>query len=176
MTRRARRQGGFTLVELMVVVAIIEILASIALPNFQRSMLRSRAAEREIMAASITRAVEDYYGRNDRFPSGPGNGTSNLNCAANPALPAQATKRPLENRPAEDWGKLSLQVSGSLYYSYEVLGAQVPATSTYGVTFTGDLDGDGEVFFGWENRQLSQATWRVVASGPVPGSPASLVF
>jgi hypothetical protein len=44
------------------------------------------------------------------------------------------------------------------------------------VSFTGDLDGDGEIFFGWENRQLSQGTWRVIATGPVPGSPASLVF
>ena len=60
MMKLHNRRGGFTLIELMIVVAIIGILAAIAIPNFLRFQLRSRAGEGKTNLAAIRTAEEGY--------------------------------------------------------------------------------------------------------------------
>jgi type IV pilus assembly protein PilA len=55
------RRGGFTLIELMIVVAIIGILAAIAIPNFLRFQLKAKSSEGKTNLAAIRTAEESYF-------------------------------------------------------------------------------------------------------------------
>lgn len=70
-------QQGFTLIELMIVVAIIGILAAIALPAYQDYTKRSHVSEGLGLAQAAKLAVQEYYADQGSFP----NGTTNANQA-----------------------------------------------------------------------------------------------
>lgn len=62
-------QKGFTLIELMIVVAIIGILASIALPAYQDYTKRAHVSEGLSLASGAKTAVAEYYSTNAAWPS-----------------------------------------------------------------------------------------------------------
>ena len=61
MKKLNARRGGFTLIELMIVVAIIGILAAIAIPNFLRFQLKAKSSEGKTNLAAIRTAEESYF-------------------------------------------------------------------------------------------------------------------
>jgi type IV pilus assembly protein PilA len=61
-------QKGFTLIELMIVVAIIAILAAIAIPAYQDYVVRSQVSEGTSLGDGVKTAIAEYYNNFGRFP------------------------------------------------------------------------------------------------------------
>src|SRR6476661_5480990 len=66
MSKRSNRRG-FTLIELMIVVAIIGILAAIAIPNFIRFQARAKQSEAKANLKAVFTAQRAYYQEKDRY-------------------------------------------------------------------------------------------------------------
>lgn len=63
-----KQTHGFTLIELMIVVAIIGILSTLALPSYQDRVIRAQVTEGLNLAEIARQAVAGYYARNKRMP------------------------------------------------------------------------------------------------------------
>lgn len=70
MEHRASRAGGFTLLELMIAVAIVAILAAIALPSYSDYIKRAKLVEAQNALADFRVKMEQYYQDNRNYGSG----------------------------------------------------------------------------------------------------------
>lgn len=67
--RSRHRERGFTLIEIMIVVAIIAILAAIALPSYQRYILKSRAQSASADLVALSLALENRFQKTLSYPA-----------------------------------------------------------------------------------------------------------
>ncbi len=135
MMNKRHTLSGYTLIELMLVVAIIGILASIAIPSFQSYQLRARRGESYANLPAIARLQNAYFGEYGSYISiavpQPGGGLS----------PAKRDFTPVA---AAAFAPLGWVPEGDVYFDYDT-NTTCGCTDCFTSTAYGDADADGFV-------------------------------
>ena len=63
-----RKQAGYSLLELMVAVAVMTVIATMSIPSYHQSIIRAQIGEAVEMAKPLTLDIEKYYRVHHRFP------------------------------------------------------------------------------------------------------------
>ena len=134
-----RDKKGFSLVELMIVVAIIAILAAIAIPSFLRFAMRSKTAEATSNLAGIRTAEEGYWAENDVYLACP---TTTAGTTYPDATPDAGGEMWVATA-AGNFTPLGFQADGVVRYAYEVVINVADAVPFFTATADGDLDDEG---------------------------------
>lgn len=105
MSASWQRSKGFTLIELMIVVAIMAILAAIALPAYQDYVARAQVGEGLALSATAKEAIAVYYADYGGFPAD--------NITGGMASPSSISGRYVRSVSINDTGSISITFSSS---------------------------------------------------------------
>ncbi len=149
MLRKLRNRKGFTLVELMIVVAIIGILAAIAIPNFLSFRMKAKTAEAKSNLGAIRSTEVAYFAEWDFYIG---------SVAQNPAGTLTGSKRSWATNT--NFSIIGFAPEGNVYYGYALEGGSLyQGVASIGFTAAayGDLDAD-----------LAISSYRVTNAGGEP--------
>ena len=156
MRLRSDRKG-FTLIELMIVVAILAILAVVAVPAFVKYMRRAKTSEAIDQLEKISKGSSVYFSTNRvdsdfapqecQFPDTQSITPIETSCCTasiDTDADSRCNPRPADWADSDTWNALLFELKDQHYYSYAYDSSGTgPKDSTFTATAHGDLDCDG---------------------------------
>ena len=131
-----KNQKGFTLIELMIVVAIIGILAAIALPKFAQMLEKARAGQTKGNVGALRSAASIYYGDNGgQWPQTLATTTSYFFSAYLDEI------KPVANRQSIGLSNSGPGVSGGNIITYAATTSQFPTAVGFGWWYNSSFGG-----------------------------------
>lgn len=135
------KQRGFTLIELMIVVAIIGVLAAIAIPMFMAQAGKARTTEAMLQLNMLAKSAKTYYQANTKFPQGT---AAALPAADGSACNGTSRKLAVTNDWVNDatWSELDFHIDEPNLFTYHYTSSAASVATAYAV---GDLDCDKQL-------------------------------
>jgi len=130
----AARRGGFSIIEIMIAMAIIGVLATIAIPKYAVYQLKTKSAEAKTNLGGIRTSQEAYYSEYGAFVA----------ASPEPAI-IPGSNRAVFDSLSSDFQSLGWQPEGRIFFSYGV--AVNGDASAYTADAGADIDADGVVQF-----------------------------